>query len=91
MLHAPEKAGPVCHVCNRSGTGGNTSAKGIVLLCREALLYSAAHGQEPLLKTLLPAEEMPGLTMPCHPAEMLYHKSGHGARRCWQRDGPELC
>lgn len=56
---APEKAGPVCHVCNRSGTDGNTSAKGIMLLCREAPLYSTAQptGQQPPLKTSLPAEE----------------------------------
>lgn len=69
---APENAGPVCHVCNRSGTDGNTSAKGIVLLCREAPLYSTAQPtvQQPPLKTSLPAELVLGPTMPCHPAEI---------------------
>lgn len=69
---APENAGPVCHVCNRRGTDGNTSAKGIVLLCREAPLHSTAQPtvQRPPLKTSLPAELVLGPTIPCHPAEI---------------------
>lgn len=49
----PEKAGPVCHICNRSSTGGETSAISILLLCWEAPQCGEAHGREPLLKTLL--------------------------------------
>lgn len=37
VLQSCYKAGSVCHGCNRSGTGGNTSAEGIVLLSHEAL------------------------------------------------------
>lgn len=37
VLQSCYKAGSVCHGCNRSGTSGNTSAEGIVLLSHEAL------------------------------------------------------